>query len=85
MKRLYVRPAYRGAGLAKRLVDAVVQASRQAGYIELRLDTLPAMAAAQTLYRRMGFVEIPPYGTKISSRHALLCTRPACVMCETQR
>lgn len=61
MKRLYVRSAYRSWGLGKRLVEAVIDAARQAGYSEIRLDTLPSMAAAQALYHRLGFVEIPPY------------------------
>jgi putative acetyltransferase len=61
MKRLYVRPDYRSWGLGKRLVESVIHAARQAGYSELRLDTLPSMASAQALYHRLGFVEIPPY------------------------
>ncbi|MDY6944935.1 MAG: GNAT family N-acetyltransferase [Pseudomonadota bacterium] len=61
MKRLYVRPEYRNVGLGNHLVDAVIQAARRAGYGELRLDTLASMAAAQALYRRLGFVEIEPY------------------------
>jgi ribosomal protein S18 acetylase RimI-like enzyme len=61
MKRLYVRPACRRWGLGWLLADAVIDAARHAGYAELRLDTLPSMAAAQTLYHRLGFVEIPPY------------------------
>ena len=61
MKRLYVRPAYRRWGLGKRLVEAVINAARQAGYSELLLDTLPSMASAQALYHRLGFVEVPPY------------------------
>ncbi|MGH8178826.1 MAG: GNAT family N-acetyltransferase [Steroidobacter sp.] len=64
MKRLYVRPAYRSCGLGKRLIEAVIHAAGQAGYSELRLDTLPSMAPAQGLYRRLGFVEIPPYSNK---------------------
>jgi len=61
MKRLYVRPEYRSWGLGKHLVEAVIHSARQAGYIELRLDTLATMTSAQTLYLRLGFVEIPPY------------------------
>jgi ribosomal protein S18 acetylase RimI-like enzyme len=49
--------------LGLRLVEAVIQAARQAGYSELRLDTLPTMVAAQILYRRLGFAEIAPYGS----------------------
>jgi GNAT superfamily N-acetyltransferase len=64
MKRLYVREAHRSVGLGKRLVEAVIQAAREAGYSELRLDTLPGMAAAQALYVRLGFVETSPYNTK---------------------
>jgi putative acetyltransferase len=61
MKRLFVRPAFRSLGLAKRLIAAVILAARKAGYSELRLDTLPSMVSAQELYRKLGFAEIPAY------------------------
>jgi ribosomal protein S18 acetylase RimI-like enzyme len=51
-------------GLGKHFVEAVIQAARQAGYRELRLDTLASMTSAQALYQRLGFVEITPYNTK---------------------
>lgn len=63
MKRLYVRPHYRKSGLGQQLVQAVVNAARDAGHRELRLDTLASMTSAQALYCRLGFVEIPPYNT----------------------
>jgi len=63
IKRLYVRPAYRSGGLGRRLVEAVIAAANAAGYRALRLDTLPSMASAQALYRRVGFVEIAAYNT----------------------
>lgn len=75
MKRLYVRPEYRSLGLGKHMVDAVIQAARQAGHRELRLDTLPGMTSAQALYRRLGFVETAPYNDKYlpGTRFYVLC------------
>ncbi len=61
MKRLYVAPAGRGLGLGRALMQAVTDQARHQGYREMRLDTLPTMTAAQSLYRQAGFEPMPPY------------------------
>lgn len=61
MKRLYVRPAFRGLGVGRQLADAIMDAARIAGYDYVLLDTLDDMEAARTLYEDLGFEEIPPY------------------------
>ena len=58
MKRLYVRPAYRGRGLGRRLVAAAVSMAQETGGHTLRLHTLAAMVAAGRLYRSIGFVSM---------------------------
>jgi ribosomal protein S18 acetylase RimI-like enzyme len=61
MKRLFVRPHARGRGLATDLVNRLLDEARHRNYAEVRLDTLPMMTGAQSLYESFGFEDIEPY------------------------
>lgn len=61
MKRLYVRPDYRGTGIGRLLAEGIVDQGRLLGYDCILLDTLSDMEAARALYEDLGFEEIPPY------------------------
>ena len=61
LKRLYVRPAFRGRGLGRGLTDRIIAAARESGYQEMLLDTLPFLQSAQRIYRAAGFREIEKY------------------------
>ncbi len=61
MKRLFVRPAFRGKGVGRLLAEAVMDSARQANYDHILLDTLTEMETARALYEELGFVEVAPY------------------------
>jgi putative acetyltransferase len=62
MKRLYLRPQFRGKGLGRALADEIITEARQIGYQRIRLDTVePRMKDAVAMYRKIGFQEIAPY------------------------
>lgn len=61
MKRLYVKPEYRGKRIGNALVERVLSDAREIGYKHMRLDTFPCMESALKMYRRYGFYEIDRY------------------------
>ena len=62
MKRLFLRSAFRGKGLGRKLADTIIAAGREIGYKRMRLDSLPGkMNQAIALYRSLGFKEIDAY------------------------
>lgn len=67
MKRLYVRPAYRGLHIGKILMEKVISDARQIGYRHIRLDTFPFMWEAIQMYKRYGFYEIERYNDNPAS------------------
>lgn len=60
MKRLYVRPHARGAGLGHKLVERVIHEARLAGYVDMRLDVMAKSEPARQLYKKHGFLTADP-------------------------
>jgi GNAT superfamily N-acetyltransferase len=64
IKRVYVRPPYRGQGIGRKLIDQSLTEARRLGYRQLRLETLPFMQSAHQLYASFGFCETTFYKSK---------------------
>lgn len=61
MKRLYIKPEYRGYGYSHLLIDKVIEEAKDIGYEYIILDTLPYLETALRLYKKYGFEEIDPF------------------------
>jgi ribosomal protein S18 acetylase RimI-like enzyme len=61
VKRLYVKPEFRGLKIGAQLTIEAINEARQIGYGRIRLDTHPTMEKAVALYRSLGFIEIERY------------------------
>jgi putative acetyltransferase len=70
LKRMYVRPAFRGLGIARRLIEYVVEEARALGYRTVQLNTIDFMADAHRLYRSAGFIDCPPFPGE-TARHGV--------------
>lgn len=78
MKRLYVRPEFRGKDIGRRLINQIIADAKEIGYSCMLLDTLPFLQNALHLYREYGFYEIESYNdspmdTSIYMRLDLSC------------
>lgn len=66
VKRLYIRPQFRGHRLGERLLQRVLDDARAFGYAQVCLDSAPFMASAHRLYEGHGFIDCPAYeGTEV--------------------
>jgi putative acetyltransferase len=62
MKRLYLRPQFRGKGIGRAIAERLIAEARAIGYVRMRLDTVgPVMKDAVAMYRKLGFKEIAAY------------------------
>jgi GNAT superfamily N-acetyltransferase len=70
LKRMYVRPGFRGLGIGLRLIEYVAEEARALGYRTVQLNTIDFMADAHRLYRSAGFLDCPPYPGE-TARHGV--------------
>lgn len=79
IKRLYVRPRYRGAKLGQKLIYYAIQAAANKNYSHIRLDTLERMKTATSIYKSIGFQDIKPYNDSPhdDTRYMELCIENA--------
>jgi len=82
IKRMYVRPPYRGRGLSRLILAALEELAVQRGYETLRLETGPFLSAAMALYRSAGYGVIPLFGEYIDSTQSV-CFEKSLVAVET--
>jgi GNAT superfamily N-acetyltransferase len=68
LKRMYVRPSFRGLGIGRRLIEYVIKEARVLGYRQL--NTIDFMTGARRLYRSAGFADCPPYPGE-TARHGV--------------
>lgn len=61
MKRLYVKPAFHGQGLGRKLCNTLIQAAVLEGYRLMRLDTARHLTEAIGMYKSLAFRRCPPY------------------------
>ncbi|WP_405105343.1 GNAT family N-acetyltransferase [Micromonospora sp. NBC_01405] len=70
LKRMYVRPAYRGRGIARQLLAALEELAFQQGYAEIRLETGSYLPAAIGLYASCGYAPIPVFGEYVANPYS---------------
>lgn len=75
IRTLFVRPAFRGKGVGRKLAEAALGEARRLGYGYVRLDTLAFMDSALNLYRTLGFYAIEPYRDISASLRQYICFR----------
>jgi len=78
LKSMHTSEAARGQGIARAMLDHLIEVARARGYRRVSIETgsMAAFAAARSLYSRAGFTECEPFGDYIPSRHSVFMTLP---------